>query len=64
MRVLTTAFQPAKMGPRVHLCNVVVDKGYKDEAESGFIIRKYLDEEGIKMLEELEHNPIEDTGKF
>ena len=41
---------------RTHLCNFVVDKGYRDEADSGFIIKRFLDEEGIKMLKELEHN--------
>ena len=46
---------------RTHLCNFVVDKAYRDEADSGFIIQKYLDEEGAKMLEELEHNPDDEV---
>lgn len=44
---------------RTHLLNFVVDKEYRDEADSGFIIRKYLDEEGVKMLAELEHSNID-----
>lgn len=43
------------------MCNFVVDKGYRDEADSGFIIKKYLDEDGVKMLEDLEHNPDDDA---
>jgi len=51
---------------RTHLCNFVVDKAYRHEADAGFIIQKYLDEEGSKMLEDLEHNPddeIEDSNE-
>eukprot|EP00344_Euplotes_crassus_P009527 CAMPEP_0197018956 /NCGR_PEP_ID=MMETSP1380-20130617/80409_1 /TAXON_ID=5936 /ORGANISM="Euplotes crassus, Strain CT5" /LENGTH=209 /DNA_ID=CAMNT_0042446273 /DNA_START=635 /DNA_END=1264 /DNA_ORIENTATION=+ len=44
---------------RTHLLNFVVDKEFRDEADQGFIIRKYLDEEGVKMLSELEHSGID-----
>ena len=46
---------------RTHLCNFVVDKVERNEAETGFIIQKYLDEEGVKMLEDLEHNADDDV---
>jgi hypothetical protein len=41
---------------RTHLCNFVVDKTFPEDADSGFIIQKYLDDEGAKMLLDLEHN--------
>ena len=46
---------------RTHLCNFVVDKGYRDEADAGFIIQKYLDENGVKMLAELEHSNLDEA---
>lgn len=46
---------------RTHLCNTVVDATAIEDANSGFIIRDFLDDAGRQFLAELENVDDEDT---
>ena len=47
---------------KTHLCNYVNDQQFWSEASSGYIIKKFLNEDGLKMLDDLENDGMERPG--
>ena len=41
---------------KTHLCNYVNDSQFKDEASHGYIIKKFLNEDVQRMLDDLEND--------